>query len=99
MSRLQKETIEMPRKDPEKRREYYQNNKEQKREYQRNYRKINNPNVRRYNNLYHYYDFETHRELAMSSGIQSQREWIECHKMGLVPDGIYRNPYQAFRRQ
>ena len=87
------ETIEMPHKDPEKRREYYQNNKEQKREYQRNYRKINNPSVR------HYYDFETHRQLAMSSGIQCQREWYECHKMRLMPDGIYRNPNQAFGRR
>ncbi len=90
----------MPRKDPEKQKEYYQNNKEQKREYQRNYRKINNLNVRRYNhNLYHYYDFETHRQLAMGSGIETALEWKMCHKMGLIPDGIYRNPDQAFGRQ
>ncbi len=46
-----------------------------------------------------HYDFETHRELAINSGIQQQREWYECHKMGLMPDGIYRNLHEAFRRQ
>ena len=27
-----------------------------------------------------YHDFETHRQLAINSGIQNQREWIECYK-------------------
>ena len=43
-----------------------------------------------------FYDFETHRELAISSGIRTQIEWYECHKMGLFPYGIYSNPDQAF---
>ena len=46
-----------------------------------------------------YYDFETHRELAISSGIQSHPEWIECYKLGFMPDGIYRNPDREFKRK
>ena len=46
-----------------------------------------------------FHDFETHRGLAMSSGIRTQMEWYECHKMGLFPDGIYSNPDQAFSRK
>ena len=43
-----------------------------------------------------YHDFETHRELAVNSGIQSQPEWVECHQRGFFPDGIYRNPDKTF---
>ena len=46
-----------------------------------------------------YCDFETHRELAINSGINESREWWECHKMGFMPDGIYWEPGRAFRRQ
>ena len=92
----------MPHKDPEKRKEYdrqwHKENKdpEKRREYQRNYRKIKNPNIKRHDS---YLDFETHHQLAMSSGIQSQREWYECHRMRLLPDGIYQNPNKAFGRK
>ena len=46
-----------------------------------------------------YHDFETHRELAINCGIQNQREWFECFKLGLMPDGIYQNPNKAFGRK
>ena len=41
---------------------------ERAREYQRNYRKKKNPNYKPQDS---YHDFETHRELAMSSGIKT----------------------------
>ena len=69
---------------------------EKQREYQRNYRKIKNPNYKPQDS---YHDFETHRELAINSGIENSREWHECFKLGLMPDGIYLDPYQAFRRE
>ena len=105
MSRLQKERIEMTDKDPEKRREYHREwrkkNKEKNREYRRDYfrnRYIKkHPNVKR--RFSGYYDFETHRELAMSSGVENMREWIECSKLGLLPDGIHSHPEKAFRRK
>jgi hypothetical protein len=43
-----------------------------------------------------YYDYETHHELAMNSGIESSYEWIECYKLGFFPIGIYRDPSLAF---
>ncbi len=90
----------MPIKDPEKRREYQKEwkkkNSKYNSKYQRNYRKIKNPNVKHHDS---YYDFETHRELAMSSGIQSQREWRECYIRGFMPNGIYIDPERSFRRQ
>ena len=46
-----------------------------------------------------FHDFETHRELAITSGINDAREWKECYKLGLFPDGIYSNPDQAFGRK
>tara|TARA_B100000029_G_scaffold328293_1_gene320612 strand:+ start:441 stop:872 length:432 start_codon:yes stop_codon:yes gene_type:complete len=45
-----------------------------------------------------YYDFETHRELAINSGIENMPEWIEVHQMGLMPDGIYRRPDQYLKK-
>ncbi len=54
------------------------------------------PNVKRHDS---YYDFETHRELAMNSGIENMREWLECSKRGLLPDGIYSHPENIFRRK
>ncbi len=68
---------------------------EKQREYQRNYRKIKNPNIKPRDS---YCDFETHREFAMNSGIQSYNEWRECFKLGLMPDGIYSSPDREFRR-
>ena len=91
-------------KDPEKQREYYRKNAERRKEYQREWAfkkaKEKNPNAKhRDGNFFrNFYDFETHRELAMSSGIQNQREWVECHQRGFLPDGIYSNPNQVFRR-
>ena len=77
----------MPYKDPEKKKEY-----DIKRWRNRHRRKPSQtPNE--------FHDFETHRELAMSSGIRTQMEWYECHKMGLFPDGIYSNPDQSFGRK
>ena len=78
--------------NPEKRREWH-------REYQREWAlkkaKEKNPNAKHHS----FYDFETHRELAINSGIQSQREWFECFKLELMPDGIYQNPNKVFRRK
>ena len=101
--------------DPEKRREYYRqwikNNLEYDRKYSKEYRKKNDkkikekqkqwyknkhPNCKSHNS---YYDYETHRELAINSGINEVREWHECFKMGLVPDGIYRCPDQKFKKK
>ena len=98
----------MPRKDPEERKEYQREwenrNKEKRSEYRIEWRKEHpnyhiehrkkHPNVKRHDS---HYDFETHRELAMNSGIQNQREWFECSKRGLLPDGIYSHPDQSFR--
>ena len=81
----------MAYKDPEKQREY-----ECKRRLL--YRKTH-PQVRKYYAQDSYHDFETHRELAINSGIRTEREWYECHKIGLFPDGIYQNPNTAFRRK
>ena len=80
------EKIEMPRKDLEK-----------SREYQRKWYIKKHPNVKR--RFSGYYDFETHRELAMSSGVENMREWIECSKLGLLPDGIHSHPEKAFGRK
>ena len=91
----------MARKDSEKRREYHREwrkkNKEYRIDYFRNRYIKKHPNVKR--RFSGYYDFETHRELAMSSGIQSQREWVECSKLRLLPDGIHSHPEKAFRRK
>ena len=76
----------MPRKDLEK-----------SREYQRKWYIKKHPNVKR--RFSGYYDFETHRELAMSSGVENMREWIECSKLRLLPDGIHSHPEKAFRRK
>ena len=76
----------MPRKDLEK-----------SREYQRKWYIKKHPNVKR--RFSGYYDFETHRELAMSSGVENMREWIECSKLGLLPDGIHSHPEKAFGRK
>ena len=46
-----------------------------------------------------FYDFQTHKELAVQSGIMNSREWVECHKMGLMPEGIYSKPERKFRRK
>ena len=93
----------MARKDSEKRREYNREwrkkNKEKNREYRIDYfrnRYIKkHPNVKR--RFSGYYDFETHRELAINSGIENMPEWIEVHQMGLMPDGIYRRPDQYLK--
>ena len=96
----------MAYKDLEKKKKYqkqyfkhYKRNASQvnrKRITDRNLR-LRKPNGSTADGLFH--DFETHRELAINSGIQNQREWSECCKMGLMPDGIYADPQQAFGRQ
>ena len=68
---------------------------ERKNYFKECYRK-KHPNVKRRDA---YYDFETHRELAMNSGINGSREWHECYKMGLFPDGIYHSPDDVFKRK
>ena len=80
----------MARKDPVKSREY------QKRIYAKERYIKEHPNVKRHDS---YHDFETHRELAMNSGIESMREWAECSRRGLLPDGIYSHPEDVFRRK
>ena len=77
----------MPYKDPEKKKEY-----DIKRWRDRHRRKLSQtPNE--------FHDYDTHKQLAMNSGINSAVEWHECHKMRLFPDGIYSNPNKAFRRK
>ena len=46
-----------------------------------------------------FYNFQTHKELAVHSGIMNAKEWNECHKMGLMPEGIYSSPPRKFRRK
>ncbi len=100
----------MPLKDQEKRKEFARKyakrymaklskeNREKILEYKRNWWRQNapkkNPN---YKPQVTYYDFETHRELAINSGIQNEREWYECFKRGFMPDGIYGSPDKSFR--
>ena len=74
----------MPYKDPEKKKKY-----DIKRWRNRHRRK---PGQK-------FYDYDTHKQLAMNSGINSAVEWHECHKMRFFPDGIYSNPNKAFRRK
>ena len=85
--------IEMVYKDQEKRREYHRQWKKEhpgyNRKWWRSWKKKKDPN---YKPRITFHDYETHRELAMNSGIQSKREWKECYKMGLFPDGIYQDP-------
>ena len=96
----------MPRKDQKDRMEYHREWRNKNPNYMKEWRKKNpnagweryrkeNPNAKRRDS---YYDFETHREFAMSSGIQSYDEWRECFKLGLMPDGIYSSPDREFRR-
>ena len=92
----------MPRKDPKKCR--YKNFNTDL-EYMRQWKK-EHPNYDRERYIkknpipmHTYHDFETHRELAMSSGIRTHREWRECCKMGLIPNGIYSSPDRVFRRK
>ena len=92
----------MPCKDLEKNREYQREWRKKNPDYayERNikrkllYRK-KHPNVKHYDS---YHDYETHHQLAMSSGIRTQKEWFECFQQGLMPDGIYQNPNKVFRR-
>ena len=73
----------MAHKDPVKRKEYQD-------EYNRKRRKrLPRPP---------FHDFETHRELAINSGIRTQREWTECSERGFLPDGIYSYPAKIFKR-
>ena len=44
-----------------------------------------------------FYDLDTHIQLMRQSGIRSRVEWVEIWKKGWMPDGIYRNPDNAFR--
>ena len=43
------------------------------------------------------YSLEIHQQLAMNSGIETSREWFECYKLGLFPDGIYSDPQTIFK--
>ena len=76
-------------------RQYHKDNKEKRNKMRaENYRK-KHPN---YKPRITHYDFETHRELAMNSGIRTSFEWHECHELGLMPDGIYHAPDKTFSR-
>ena len=96
----------MPLKDQKDRMEYHREWRNKNPNYMKEWRKKNpnacweryrkeNPNAKRRS----FYDFEAHYQLAIHSGIQSNQEWLECHKMGLFPDGIYANPAEAFKRK
>jgi hypothetical protein len=82
----------MPRKSDKA----YRERREYQRQWEReNYRK-KHPLSLHYDS---YYDFETHRELAIHSGINYAKEWYECHTMGLMPNGIYHSPDRTFGRK
>ena len=89
----------MPRKDLEKNREYQREWRKKNPDYSSKFHKLlyrkKHPNVKHYDS---YHDYETHHQLAMSSGIRTQKEWFECFKQGLMPDGIYTDPSRVFRR-
>ena len=100
----------MPRKDPEKNKEwqkqyhkrieyhrqYHRDNKERRNKIRDEYYRKKHPNCKPQDS---YHDFETHRELAMSSGIRTQMEWRECCKIGLMPNGIHSRPDRVFMRK
>ena len=85
-------------KDQEKRREYHRQWKKEhpgyNRKWWRSWKKKKDPN---YKPRITFHDYETHRELAMASGIKTQPEWVECYKLGFMPDGIYFSPDREFR--
>ena len=96
----------MPRKDQKDRMEYHREWRNKNPNYMKEWRKKNpnagweryrkeNPNAKRRS----FYDFETHHQLAINSGIDTAFEWVMCHKMGLFPDGIYANPAETFKRK
>ncbi len=90
----------MPYKDPEKHREQQRQWRKKNPNYMTEWKKKKNPNYKsRRDRRDAHYDFETHHQLAINSGIRTEREWYECHKIGLFPDGIYQNPNTAFRRK
>tara|TARA_B100000029_G_scaffold438802_1_gene454991 strand:+ start:319 stop:615 length:297 start_codon:yes stop_codon:yes gene_type:complete len=98
----------MAHKDPEKAREYYkewrEKNREKHKEYQREWyikkAKKKDPNYKfPSKGLDAYHDYETHHQLAICSGIRTEREWTECFQRGFMPDGIYSDPSRAFRRK
>ena len=74
----------MPHKDPER-----------KNYFKERYRK-EHPNAKRHES---FYEFDTHYQLAIHSGIQSNHEWRECCKIGLMPNGIHSRPDRVFRRK
>ena len=99
MRKIRKERERWRKENPEKYMEYQKKDRAYKREWASKKAKEKNPNAKtgtRWSGFY--YDFETHREFAMNSGIQNVREWYECHRRGFFPDGIYSQPNQAFRK-
>ena len=90
----------------EYKREYREKNKEKLREHIREYREKNKEKIREHNQKRLgrkikrrvFYDLETHRQLAMNSGIETVREWIEVYKMGMMPDGIVCRLSEFFKK-
>ena len=89
-------------KNKEKQREYDRKNKEKKREYkEKNKEKIREYKEKRLGRKIKrrvFYDLETHRQLAMNSGIETTVEWLEVYKMGMMPDGIVSQPSESFKK-
>ena len=90
------------KKNPNYQIEYKKKNPEKHKEYQRKWyikkAKKKDPNYKPSKGLNAFHDYETHHQLAMSSGIRSEREWTECFQRGFMPDGIYSYPAKAFKR-
>ena len=85
---LEKQREYQKTRDPKKQKEY-------KRNWYLQYRQKKNPN---YKPKVTFHDYETHHQLAMGSGIRTHREWVECYKLGLMPDGIYIDPAASFSK-
>ena len=85
-------------RNSDRHREWREKHMEYQRAKSREYYREKHPNCKhRYGVVNH--DFETHHQLAINSGIETALEWRECVKLGLMPDGIYQNPADAFKRK
>ena len=84
-------------RNSDRHREWREKHMEYQRAKSREYYREKHPNCKHRYGAYH--DFETHHQLAINSGIETALEWRECVKLGLMPDGIYQNPADAFKRK
>ena len=95
----------MAYKDPDYMKKYRKAQKEKIAKYQKDWNEKNTEHRKEYvRKKFNFkprktiFDLETHRQLAMNSGIETSREWQECYQLGLFPDGICCTPQEHFRK-